>query len=171
MEDHVLIRGTAPLRRIARRGTWEELALLEKLAGQPWDKELLNTLDFQFQDASATDADVSRETLGRLAAAVGRWHCSRCPRTGLHPVRMDLVPQRRKSSPSCPPNQAGRAATGETRLAALWPGEPARRAPRPRRAGGREHEVRSRSARLLPPQTAERFSLSMENGTVRQVSR
>jgi type II secretory pathway component GspD/PulD (secretin) len=65
------ISPTEPLRRIARRATWEELALLAKLASTPWSKELFDSLQFQFQDARAGYADANRERLWELAGAVG----------------------------------------------------------------------------------------------------
>jgi hypothetical protein len=67
----VLIVPTEPLRRIARRATWEELGLLEKLSSTPWSKELFDSLQFQFQDARAGYADANRERLWELAGAVG----------------------------------------------------------------------------------------------------
>lgn len=67
----IAIIPTEPLRRIARRATWEELELLDKLYSTPWSKELFDSLQFQFQDARAGYADANRERLFELAGAVG----------------------------------------------------------------------------------------------------
>jgi len=67
----IAIVPTPPLQRIARRATWEELELLEKLYSTSWSKELFDTLQFQFQDARAGYADANRERLFETAGSVG----------------------------------------------------------------------------------------------------
>jgi len=70
-DDTLVIHPTPPLRRVPHRATWQELALLEKLATTPWSEEFAKTLEFQFQPTSQTLADVNRGTLLELAAKVG----------------------------------------------------------------------------------------------------
>lgn len=67
----VVIRPTPPLRRAGQRVTWQELGLLEKLSSSPWSEKLGESLKLQFQDTSGAGADASRETLLRLARGVG----------------------------------------------------------------------------------------------------
>lgn len=67
----LLILPTEPLRRIARRATWEDLATLVRLNSTPWSPELANSLQFQFQDAKAGYADANRERLLEATEAVG----------------------------------------------------------------------------------------------------
>lgn len=69
--DRILISPTQPLRRIARRATWEELATLDKLYSTPWSSELFDLLQFQFQDARAGYADANRERLAEATDTVG----------------------------------------------------------------------------------------------------
>lgn len=69
--DRVLIKPTPPLRRMVRRATWPELETLKKLYSQPWSEELFKQLTFQFVDSRADDAAANRQTLGRLAQSVG----------------------------------------------------------------------------------------------------
>ncbi|MHC4443838.1 MAG: hypothetical protein ACYTBZ_00905 [Planctomycetota bacterium] len=69
--DRLLIKPTKHLARIVNRATWKELETLEMLYQLPWSEELFNSLGFQFQDAPAADLETNRETLRRLANAVG----------------------------------------------------------------------------------------------------
>lgn len=70
-EDGIAVMPIGPLWRIARRATWEELALLDKLSSTPWSKELADSLQFQFQDARAGYADANRGRLLEAADGVG----------------------------------------------------------------------------------------------------
>ncbi|MDM8007261.1 MAG: hypothetical protein QUV05_14070 [Phycisphaerae bacterium] len=69
--DRILIAPTQPLRRMARRATWEELAMLDKLYSTPWSSELFDSLQFQFQDARAGYADANPERLAEATRGVG----------------------------------------------------------------------------------------------------
>jgi hypothetical protein len=69
--DSITAMPTAPLWRIARRATWEELGLLDRLSSTPWSKELADSLQFQFQDARAGYADANRGRLLEAANGVG----------------------------------------------------------------------------------------------------
>ncbi len=69
--ERVTVRPTPALRRLARRATWQELATLEMLSTPPWSKELFDSLKIQFQDSTADDLNVNRQTLWKLASAVG----------------------------------------------------------------------------------------------------
>jgi len=70
-KKQLMIVPTKHLLRIVRRATWQELEMLEMLYSRPWSEELFNSLRFQFQDAPAADVETNRETLRRLANAVG----------------------------------------------------------------------------------------------------
>lgn len=67
----LLIKPTQALRRIADRAAWEELELIHKLYSQPWSEELAESLKFQFRGMPTGDAEANRQTLLRLAASVG----------------------------------------------------------------------------------------------------
>ncbi len=67
----LLIGPTAPLKRISRRAIWEEVETLGRLRQKPWSEELFNSLSFQFQDAGGGSMEDHRQTLKRLADAVG----------------------------------------------------------------------------------------------------
>ncbi len=70
-KDRVVIRPTPALERMARRATWPELALLESLLTKSWAQELFDSLKFQFQDSSTDDLQVNRDTLKKMAGSVG----------------------------------------------------------------------------------------------------
>jgi len=67
----LVIKPTIHLARLVRRAIWAELDTLEMLYSQPWSDELFEKLRFQFQDSPAADSETHRETLKRLASAVG----------------------------------------------------------------------------------------------------
>lgn len=69
-ENEVGILATAPLRRIVRRATWDELDTLRRLSDTPWSEEVLKSLNIQYQDAGMED-QVSGQTLHAAAARVG----------------------------------------------------------------------------------------------------
>lgn len=69
-EHEVGVVATAPLRRVLRRATWEELDLLRTLGQQPWSEQLWTTLNVQFQDSSVEEK-MDKPTLGATAAKVG----------------------------------------------------------------------------------------------------
>ncbi len=66
----VYVSAEPALQRIVRRASWDELDLLRRLNETPWSESLWNELPVQFRDAGS-DEKVSRETLARLAKAVG----------------------------------------------------------------------------------------------------
>jgi len=167
-KKRVVVRPTAPLRRIARRATWEELATLGKLYSQPWSRELFESLELQFQDSPADNVDENRETLYRLADAVGAGIAAQvlehaCDQYGWswHPAGRQIsvltkarqVQQQLQTRVSLRYNQISLtdALVDLTRRAGVL--------------------LRMDPGVLssLPPQTAERFSLSIENATVHQV--
>jgi hypothetical protein len=57
--------------RIAVRASWDELARIEDLYTRPWSEELFKSLKFQFQDAPTDDLAANREALHKAAAGVG----------------------------------------------------------------------------------------------------
>lgn len=67
----LLIQPGEPLRRIVRRATWNELALLESLATKPWNRDVYNALKLQFQSVKSGDYDANRKALLQRAEAVG----------------------------------------------------------------------------------------------------
>ena len=70
-KERLLIKANKHLARIVGRATWKELETLEMLYQLTWSEELFDSLKFQFQDSPAADLETNRETLRRLANAVG----------------------------------------------------------------------------------------------------
>jgi len=69
--DKLVIQPRPALFRICRRATWDEVALIQKLYSTPWSRALADSIEFQFQDMSTSDAAASREKIYRLADSVG----------------------------------------------------------------------------------------------------
>jgi type II secretory pathway component GspD/PulD (secretin) len=67
----VIVRPSKPLQRLAKRASWEDLTLLESLQSQPWSSELFDRLKIQFQDAPADDLQANRQQLRKLADSIG----------------------------------------------------------------------------------------------------
>ncbi len=67
----VIIRPSKPLQRLARRASWEDLALLETLQSRPWSGELFDKLQVQFQDSPSDDLAANRQQLRKLADSIG----------------------------------------------------------------------------------------------------
>lgn len=70
-ENRIAVRPSPVLARIAHRASWDELARIEELYTQPWSDELFNSLKIQFQDAPTDDLAANREALKKAAAGVG----------------------------------------------------------------------------------------------------
>jgi len=163
----VLVRATAPLGRIARRATWDELALLQKLHTQPWSKELFDSLRFQFQDQPPATVTANRDLLGRLADQVGAGSAAEvlehaCDQHGWtwRPAGTLIVVLTKAK-------QIERQLQTPVSLRYVQISLSEALADLAHRANVL---LRFDPGALtsLPPQTAERFSLSIENATVRQ---
>ena len=163
----VLIGPTRPLRRIVRRATWEELAALEMLHTRPWSRELFDSLRFQFQDARAGDFEANRETLLRLAGAVGAGSAAEVLEHACDQYGWAWYPSAKHIAVLTKTKQVERQL--ETRVSLRYVQtslgdallDLAHRA-------GVLLQMDPGALSMLPPQTAERFSLSIDNATVRQ---
>lgn len=69
-KNAVQVTAGAPLRRIVRRATWEELDLLRKLTESPWSDSFWDSLNVQFQDGGP-DGKLNKATFAALARDVG----------------------------------------------------------------------------------------------------
>ena len=163
----VLVRATDPLSRIARRATWDELALLQKLNAQPWSKEFFASLHFQFQDQPAGTETDNRDLLGKLAEQVGAGSAAEVLERACDQKDLTWYPddnviviltkiKRVERQLQTPVSLRYAQVSLSEALADL-----AHRA---------NVLLRFDPGALtsLPPQTAERFSLAIENATVRQ---
>ncbi|HOW70983.1 MAG TPA: hypothetical protein PKY77_10310 [Phycisphaerae bacterium] len=165
--DHVLVSPVPPLYRMSRRASWEEVDLLKKLATTPWSKDLFDSLQFQFQDSPAADAAANRETLGRLADAIGAGQAAEvlehaCLQHGwvwsLNGNVIVVSTKTRQIEKQLDRRVSLRYVQANLKDALMDLAA---------RAGVLLHFDPGVLA-SLPPQTAERFSLSMENTTIRQ---
>jgi hypothetical protein len=68
-ENAVHVLATAPLRRIVRRATWDELDTLKRLAETPWSDELWQAMEFQFDSSVPEDCEDPGKLRGRVDAA------------------------------------------------------------------------------------------------------
>lgn len=89
----LVIQPRPALFRICRRATWDEVALIEKLYATPWSKELAESLKFQFQDMSTTDAEENRKKLFEIAESVGDGHAARVLELASHQYGWEWHPQ------------------------------------------------------------------------------
>lgn len=165
--DHVLVAPVPPLYRLARRATWEEMDVLKKLATTQWSKELFDSLQFQFQDSPAADAAANRETLSRLAGAVGAGSAAdvlehACQQHGWvwspNGNVIAIVTKTRQTERQLDKRVSLRYAQVNLKDALMDLAA----------QGGVLLRFDPGVLASLPPQTAERFSLSMENTTIRQ---
>jgi hypothetical protein len=169
LPEMVVVKPTPGLRRIGRRATWEELETLEKLYAQPWSEELFAGLKFQFVDSSADDAEANRQIIARLAKSVGSGSAAEVLDHATHQYGWTWYPQdqhivvlpntrqvERQLRNTIVSVRYERISLQEALL------DLARRA---------NVTVRMDPNVLasLPPQTAQRFSLAIENASVLQV--
>lgn len=68
--QYLAIVPTPPLKRVIRRATWEELEILQTLYSQPWSESLFDTVRFQFHETGASAED-NRDLMNRLITQVG----------------------------------------------------------------------------------------------------
>ncbi len=163
----VSIVPTRPLGRVVRRATWEELATLEMLHSKPWSRELFESLHLQFQDARAGDFKTNRGTLFRLAGGVGDGSAAEvlehaCDQygwawypSGDHIAILTKTMQVERQLETRVSLQYVQTTLSDALL------DLADRA-------GVLLQIDPGALANLPPQTAERFSLSIDNATVRQ---
>ena len=166
-KKRILITPTPPLRRIVRRATWAELDLLDQLQTKSWSPELFNNLKLQFHDARAGDFKANRDAILRLAEAVGggsaadvleracdQFGSSWYP-AGEHIIVLDKTRQIER--------QLERRLTLRYEQVTLEQAllDLAERA-------GILLKMEPGALASLSPQVAERFSLTIENATVRQ---
>lgn len=166
-DDRLLIHPTEPLRRICRRATWEELATLELLASREWSPDLMETLSFQFQDVPTGRAEAAREVLARLTAAVGAGSAAEvlehaCTQygwtwypSGEHVVVLSKTRQVERQLEKRVPVRYVQVSLEEALLDLA-------------QQAGVLLRMDPGVMTTLPPQTAQRFSLRIENATVRQ---
>ncbi len=163
----LLIKPAGPLTRVARRVTWEELATLDKLAAKPWSNELFESLKFQFQDAPAASADANLKTLRRLADAVGAGTAAEILEHATDQFGWTWFPSGQNIAVISKSSQVERQL--ETRVSLQYVQisltdallDLAGKA-------GVTLKMDPGVMAYLPPQTSERFSLSIQNATVRQ---
>jgi len=166
-KNRLAIVPTKPLRRVVRRATWEELEMLEKLCREPWSHELFFSLRLRFEDAHPGDFEANRQQLLQLADRVGEGTAAEvlehaCDQYGScwYPSGPFIVvvsksrqvdrQLEKRVSVQYVQTSLGEALLDLTRRAGVLltmdPGVLAK----------------------LPPQMTERFSLAIENATVRQ---
>jgi len=163
----VLVRATAPLSRIARRATWDELALLQRLSIQPWSKELFESLHFQFQDQPSASASVNRALIGQRAGQVGAGSAAEVLENICDQMVWTWYPSGGVIVLLPKVKQVERQLDKPVSLRYVQTSLSEALVDLTRRAN---ISLRMDPGVLtaLPPQTAERFSLSIENATVRQ---
>jgi len=165
--EGLLLEPVAPLRRLARRPTWEDLDTLGPLYHQEYSDALFDGLKFQFRDIPAENGEANRRTLLQRASAVGAGTAAEvleqaCEEQGWtwYPdgTQIVVLPKARQIERQLDKRVSLRytnihLAAALTDLA--------------NQAGVLIHFDPGVLAGL-PPQTTERFSLSIENATVRQ---
>lgn len=166
-DARLVIRPTDGLARIGRRATWDELATLQMLYSQPWSEELFNKLELQFQDVSGESAEANRRLLARAAGNVGAGKAAEvlthaCERYGWtwYPDGENLVilPKTKQIDRQLEKRVSLRYVQIGLREALLDLAERA----------GVLLQMDPGVFAELPPQTAERFSLRIENASIRQ---
>lgn len=163
----LIIHATPPLKRIGRRATWEDLATLEKLYREEWSEALFESLRFQFQDMASSNGNVNRETLRRVAADVGAGLAADVLERACDQQNWTWHPDGAIIAILTKTRQIERQL--ETRLSLRYTQASLTEALSDL-ANRADVLIRFDPGVLanLPPQTAERFSLSIENATVRQ---
>lgn len=166
-KERVLVKPTAPLERLCRRATWDDLAILETLTTHPFSEELFASLAFQFQDTSADDASANRRKLIEVAASVGAGTAAEVLEHACGQLGWTWYPSGEVIAVLTQTRQVERQL--ETRVSLRYAQVSLTEA---------LTDLANRAGVLLrfdpgvmntlPPQTAERFSLTMENATVRQ---
>jgi len=163
----VLIVPTPPLTRIGRRATWEELGTLEKLSAQPMTPELFNSLHLQFQNTGPGDETAGRDILAKLVQGVGAGPAAAVLEHACDQRGWSWHPEGQVIAVLTKTKQIERQLESRATLRYVQASLTEALTDLGARAGVL---VRFDPGVLasLPPQTAERFSLSMENATVRQ---
>ena len=163
----VIIQPTPPLARIGRRATWDELGILEKLYAQAMTPELVGSLHFQFQDTAGADAAASQQTLAKLVQGVGAGLAAQVLEHACDQRGWSWHPEGQVIAVLTKTKQIERQLESRVTLRYVQVSLTEALTDLGARAGVL---VRFDPGVLasLPPQTAERFSLSMENATVRQ---
>lgn len=163
----VLVRATSPLSRIARRATWDELALLQRLSIQPWSKDLFETLNFQFQNDPSGSVSAGRELLEQRASQVGAGSAYEVLETACDQMGWTWYPSDAVIVVLPKAKQIERQLQAPVSLRYTQISLSEALADLARRANV-FLRLDPGALTALPPQTAERFSLSIENATVRQ---
>jgi hypothetical protein len=163
----VIIQPTPPLARIGRRATWDELGILEKLYAQPMTPELFNSLHLQFQNTGTSDEAAGRDILAKLVAGVGEGPAAAVLEHACDQRGWSWHPEGQIVAVLTKTKQIERQLESRVTLRYVQVSLIEALTDLGARAGVL---VRFDPGVLasLPPQTAERFSLSMENATVRQ---
>jgi len=163
----VIVQPAPPLARIGRRATWDELGVLEKLYAQPMTPELFNSLQFQFQNAGTTDEAAGRDILAKLVQGVGAGSAAAVLEHACDQRGWSWHPEGQVIAVLTKAKQIERQLESRVTLRYVQVSLVEALTDLGGRAGVL---VRFDPGVLasLPPQTAERFSLSMENATVRQ---
>ncbi len=162
----VAIQPTAPLARIGRRATWEELATLEKLSSQPMTPELFSSLRLQFQDGTG-DAVTNGTRLAQSVSGVGHGLAARVLERACDACGWTWYPEGQVLVILSKTRQVERQLNRRVSVKYVQALLPEALADLANRA---DVLLRFDPGVLssLPPQIGERFSLSMENATVRQ---
>jgi len=156
----------APLRRLVRRATWEELDMLRRLSEAPWSAEQWNKLDVQFLD-SGPDGKMTKETLGRLAQAVGAGTASEVLTAACNQQGLTWYPSGDKIVVISKRRQMERQLS--KRISRKYYGVPLSEVLLDL---GRDADVLVKiepgAIASLPAQVAQAFSLTVENSSIRQ---
>ncbi len=168
LKDQVLVSPASPLRRLARRATWDELDTLQTLQSRAWSEELCEGLAFQFLDMPAGDAAEHRQAIARQADAVGTGSALEVLEQACDRLGWTWYPQGKTVAVLSKARQVQRQL--DTRVSLRYVQSALSEALMDL---GRRADVLIRfdpgALTSLPPQAGERFSLSIENATVRQV--
>ncbi len=162
----VHVSACAPLRRIVKRATWDELDTLKRLSTTTFSEDLFKDVPIQFRDAGS-DEKISRETLMRLAKAVGAGTAAEVLEHACDQLGWTWYPSGRKIVVLNRASQIKRQL--DRRITARF-----FRAPLTDILMdlGREADVLVKLEpgviASLPPQTAQSFSLTVENTSIRQ---
>jgi len=70
-KDRLVIKPRPALARLCRRATWDELATIEMLYGNPWSGELAKSLSFRFQGMPSADTKANGRRILDLAESIG----------------------------------------------------------------------------------------------------
>jgi len=163
----LILQPSPPLQRLRRRPTWDDLDTLHTLVSHPFSIELFDALQIQFQDIPAPDSEANRNALRRRALAVGDGSAAEVLEQACREQGWTWYPNGQKIVVLPQTRQIERQL--ETRISLRYT-----------QANLVEAltDLADRAGILirfdpgvlaaLPPQTTERFSLSIENATIRQ---